>query len=77
MTSALQQFTEIGLEVNIAKCKGINIENGLFSEEISTHKKKKTIKCLKKNKSICYLWVNFSNKIIFKPLDIVHKLTLF
>ena len=63
--SAIQQFNEIGLEINMDKSQGICINNGRLTEQNFIFSPEKIIPCLKKGEIIRYLGVNFSDEINF------------
>ena len=70
---AIQQLKEIGLEININKCKIICIEKGNLFEGHCKISPEDTLPSLKKDEFIRYLGVNFNDEINFDPLSTLRK----
>ncbi|KAJ4433212.1 hypothetical protein ANN_15469 [Periplaneta americana] len=71
---AVQQFHEIGLDININKCKGMCIKKGQLFEENFHISSGNEIAGLQRGDFIRYLGVNFYDEINFDPLSTLSKL---
>src|SRR5699024_4833043 len=58
-------FRQMGLEVNPAKSKGINIKAGKLVDEPLTLPSETTIDCIDKDQRINYLGCSFSSELVF------------
>jgi len=74
VTTTIDHFHEIGLEVNPVKSKAIIIEKGVLNEEDLTINENLILPSLKQNEVLKYLGVSFTNEILLDEHKIFNML---